>query len=177
MDEDQEPQSKLDVYDFRRRMLLEEAHNASRIFGDVLKWTLASLLLVNGAAVVALLNAQGLRVMMLDDAGWMFATGMTLALLGGGFWAKLYNDTSWRLLKAAWQDQDSSTPSLEEICRRPVAWKYQAGFASFLWLGSLFCFMLGSATVAGMASGLADAELEIAARKEVANTRATNERQ
>lgn len=127
----------------RQRVLIEIGLDQNRISGDLFRWTLASLLLVNGGAIVALLGVDGINVILFEEAGWFFAGGMLAALVGGFIWSfafgHLANDYIKRACSGAMlTDKDIDRPGIDRTTHRLM------GIATTLWILSLGGFISGA---------------------------------
>ena len=86
----------------RDSILIEEAKEARKSSADLSRWTVASLLLANGGAVVALLRSEYTREALFENAGLFFLGGF-LAALVAGFAHAMYEDSyATNLLEGTW---------------------------------------------------------------------------
>jgi hypothetical protein len=118
---------------------------------DLGKWMLASLLVVNGGALVAIANADDAAAKLFMAGGAWFVAGMVAALISGFFgWAnaaiaaEMYDDAStpWALVsRANWPTLSSR---MGKAITATTALSVLTGF------GSVACF-----TVGALASGAA----------------------
>lgn len=67
----------------RNEIALEDAKTAREAANVLFRWTIGSLLLANGGALIALLGPESTRAMLFEGAGWLFVGGFLAALLSG----------------------------------------------------------------------------------------------
>jgi hypothetical protein len=143
----QRPISKADLEKLRRQSLFEGAQAASNLSGELLKWTLGSLLLANGGAVVALLGADDLRTEAFKLAAFLFAGGMLGALVGGLSWTIAIALQSADALRRAWDSAPLVMDDLTDLKVEKVTKQWMIG-AIFSWLISFGLFAAGCASTA-----------------------------
>ncbi|HLL30394.1 MAG TPA: hypothetical protein VK403_05300 [Allosphingosinicella sp.] len=108
MDENKSSLEKLE--ETRDSIIIEEAKEVRKSGHDLERWTVASLLLANGGAVVALLRSEYTQEALFTDAGWYFVGGFLAALLAGFFHSIYAESFATNLLEGVWSEdvQDRS---------------------------------------------------------------------
>jgi hypothetical protein len=105
-----------------------KARNGDEGVIALLKWALAALLFVNGAALALAIARKGMSEALLQGSGHYYAAGLLCALLGAGCWA-----ISYRSAPA----QTSEQPGSNDLA---VAF---GAVAIMLWVASLTTFVIG----------------------------------
>jgi hypothetical protein len=98
----------------------------------LLKWALAVLLFVNGAALVLALAREGLREALLEGSGYYYAAGLLCALLGAGCWAISYSSIPRKPAGEAGDPPGSNDQAVA-----------LGAMAIMLWVASLTTFVIG----------------------------------
>lgn len=132
--------------------------------GSLYKWSIASLVLVNGGALVALLQNERLPLSIIDAGAPFFVAGIMLALFAGflGAFAMLFLALLWKGIgmregHGGLFSPDKRTPEMKAADRRdPV--KRMALVSVFLALGSILSFVAGSAMIGSKLHGLTSTE-------------------
>jgi hypothetical protein len=132
----------------RESVLIEEAHESRRSSNDMARWTVASLLLANGGAVVALLGSEYTREALFANAGWFFLGGF-LATLVAGFAHSLYAESyASALLESIWNREAADHPDYQKLCDGAAN---KAIGSALIWLGlmavAFVAFVLGCVSV------------------------------
>jgi hypothetical protein len=138
----QPPIAAAEIEQVRRTSLLAEAQATSGISGDILKWTLTSLLVVNGGALVALIGANDLRAEAFQAAAFYFGGGMLSALVGGVCWAAALGFFAADALRRAWDPTPITASELGGLKTQKVTERW--GVAALItWLVSFGLFAAG----------------------------------
>jgi hypothetical protein len=141
------PPAQIDPLDaVKRQSLIDRAIALSNFSGDTFRWTLGALLVVNGGAVLAVLNSDDLRGAAFNDAGIPFGIGLLLAVLAGSCWSFALGGVADQLLKRAWDPASLQAPdALEPKQSRSMMWLTATAFTAFV--GSLAAFVMGCETM------------------------------
>ena len=102
-----------------------------------LKWTLAALLLVNGAALAVMAAKLGLGGALGDVSGHYYAAGLLCALLGGICWAIAHNAV---FRSNGGYDPRDIPPERLKSYDQATAF---GAIAIMLWVASLTTFVVG----------------------------------
>jgi hypothetical protein len=108
----------------------------------LLKWALAALLFVNGAALVLALARHGVREALLEGSGYYYAGGLLCALLGAGCWAISYASTPREPADEAPQPASVGQAGSAQPGSNDPAVALGA-MAIMLWVASLTTFVIG----------------------------------
>lgn len=106
----------------------------------LLKWILAALLLLNGAALVSAVASRGLREGLLAGSGWDYAAGLLCAILGAFCWSSSYASTSDGRAGARW---DPALRREGEQAGSNDQAVILGAIAIMLWVASLTTFVVG----------------------------------
>lgn len=130
----------------KRTALIEFGMDANRTSVDVFKWTLGSLLVVNGGALVALLGSD-LRKAAFDEAALFFGGGLLLAILGGIFWMAAFTLVGNDHLRRAWDAAEILPDDFEQpkFTKATVRWVIAA---SVSWAACFTLFVMGCISIA-----------------------------
>lgn len=143
----QRPISKAELEKVRRQSLFDGAQAANDLSGELLKWTLGSLLVVNGGAIVALLGAAELRAEAFKLAAFLFGGGLLTALLGGLSWTMALALYSADGLRRGWDPAPLVMDDLTNLKTDKATKQWLIGAVVF-WLASLSLFAAGCITSA-----------------------------
>ena len=132
----------------RRELVISHARTSADLASSYLKWLCTSLLLVNGGALVALLSVPEIRPVLFSGAGWFFAGGMLLALLGGTASAAALSASSSYLLDRIWGGDALADESWFAMEMPRPTHRFVAGVCAGLWAASLASFVFGCVQVA-----------------------------
>jgi hypothetical protein len=145
----QPPRPETEIEKVRRESLITDGHAGLSLAGDLLKWTLGSLLVVNGGALVALIGADDLRKDAFNEAALLFGGGMIAALLGGLCMAFTVMLTSTGELRRAWDSKPIAATALARQKLEPAVRNWGIG-AIVLWLLSFTLFAFGCISTANL---------------------------
>lgn len=130
----------------KRQSMIDTAHEVSGIAGDLFKWTLGSLLVVNGGAIVALLGSSDLRQTAFNEAGLLFGGGLLLALLGGILCTMAYSLFAGDQMRRAWDPTPVTFADFENLKTKPATVRWLvAGLLT--WIGSFVLFAFACASM------------------------------
>jgi outer membrane murein-binding lipoprotein Lpp len=125
----QPPGAPTDLDRLRRENIFAAAQEAHVRSSEFLKWTIASLLVVNGGALVALIGSQELRTVAFSEAVYYFAGGMLSVLVSAVLWAFSTSSQAMAGLRRAWDPRPLEESELSDIgLDRPTM---KLGLASF----------------------------------------------
>jgi hypothetical protein len=106
----------------------------------LLKWILAALLLLNGAALVSAVASRGLREGLLAGSGWDYAAGLLCAILGAFCWSTSYASVAEGRANAQW-DPDLPREAAQAGSNDHAI--IMGAMAIMLWVASLTTFIVG----------------------------------
>ncbi|HEX8240133.1 MAG TPA: hypothetical protein VF574_10385 [Allosphingosinicella sp.] len=138
MDDSESAQTSIE--DVRHDIVLELVKESRKAANELARWTIASLLLANGGAVVALLRSDPTRAVLFEGAGWAFIAGFVAALLAGlfnSFFAELYANA---LEDELWSGKAAAKSTVKEMREAATGHGLGVGAISFL----LMLFALGA---------------------------------
>jgi hypothetical protein len=141
------PVAAAEIEKVRRQSLLAGAQAVGRDSSELLRWTLGSLLVVNGGAIVALLGAEDLRTEAFKEAVFWFAGGMLAALIGGLGLTVAHGLRSADRLLRAWDPTPLVETDLTNL-KTARATHWWTGVSLFLWFTSLALFGVGCISTA-----------------------------
>jgi hypothetical protein len=105
----------VDIETIRREIILQHAMRETEFSNSLLKWSITSLQILNGGAIVVLVGDEQTRRIMLDGAGWLFAGGLLCAFLTGIFMSVFYNSSSGHLFEKVWKNDSLSDDSFLQL--------------------------------------------------------------
>lgn len=126
----------------RRQILLERSHRESAYSDDLLEWTITSLSLINGGALVALVGNDETRHLMLAGPGWLFGLGVMSSLLAGISVAVYYSSAAGHLLQRAWSGDELTEDRFMSVYMGARAW-LSVLLTCLFGIASFACFVLG----------------------------------
>lgn len=145
----------------RNQLLFNSAAENSRLAGDLMRWTVGSLLVANGGAIVALLGSEYTREAFFESSGWFFAWGFLCAIVAGCTMALGLSHVAGKMADEIWsgraQNAESASAALKELSD-----KHSVGFGvGFLILfASFFLFLMGCLYVSDIPADKKLKELE-----------------
>src|SRR4051812_21701365 len=122
-----------------RRAFMEghKARNGDSAAIALLRWTLAALLLLNGAALALVVAREGIGSALFDGSGHYYAAGLLCALLGAVCWA-IAHSTVFR--SNGGYDPREIPPERLKSYDQATAF---GAVAIMLWVASLTTFVVG----------------------------------
>jgi hypothetical protein len=137
----------------RRAIVAGEAAETAKFANEMLRWTLASLILVNGGALVALLNNEQTRAGLFARAGWFFVGGLFAALIAGFFFALYVSRFSGQLSDLVWRGEALEQEDIRQLTKKTSGKGARLGLGAFLLLVAAFaCFVMGCLSVSAIPS-------------------------
>ena len=150
---------KLGPDEVRLKIILEQAGRATLSAVEFRKWVLASLVLANSGAMIALFKADNSVGTELQSGLSFFAAGLMLAI-GAGLFAFNYLDSkAKRLIDAAWNAIPTDDAERNRLLEEAHSFEHGIksfdgwGFTLFLF-ASAFTFIAGCLAAAGELSSI-----------------------
>lgn len=122
----------------RTEIVLEFAKEARKSGHDLARWTIASLLIANGGALIGLLRLEETRPTLFDGAGWAFVGGFLAALLGGFFNSLHAEQYATGMENQLWTGSAARESSYKVVTDKATKDSIGSGCTSFLLLLTAF---------------------------------------
>ena len=141
-----------DLIQRRRELIVADINRSFEVSSALFRWMIASTLLLNGGALVALLGVEDLRTSLARGVGWLFAGGIVSALMAGLGTAHTFAGAGVALIERLWADDEMGQSTYEGFYKRSKAVSAMIVLGPLFLCVSIGCFVQGCVEVAKIAS-------------------------
>lgn len=153
------------IDDFRRSILKSDVESSGAATNELARWILASLLLMNGGAIVALLGNDTTKSGLIGSAGWFFISGLGCSLFGGFTFLFFYDSALTDTLDRLWSEEPLPAERRSAVKATPFT-RYSLIAGLLLWILSFGMFVAGCVSASHDLRRTTDAARKAEARHE-----------